>query len=163
MVRPFALSLVGTFRSDLWGAFLLATLTVASGNWNDAFSWLAFDEPRSGHTLDLSGLPPKVTASFDPDNEILALSDGSTDFIIGDSGASGSQDRMLRDEQRPGYVRVTPTWRATARRHTRRGGVSGRNDTRRAYRARTPLSDISSSDVGSAPDHLWRRRPLREL
>ena len=73
----------------------MATYLVTTSNWNSPAFWSGISHGTSGHSLDFSTLPANFTVVYDTDTNSLALTDGSTTFIIGDVGFSGSPDATL--------------------------------------------------------------------
>ncbi len=73
----------------------MAIYTVTTANWNDPAFWSAISEAGSGHELDFSGLPTGYSVDFDPATGRIILSDGGTNFTVGEAGYGGASDATL--------------------------------------------------------------------
>lgn len=73
----------------------MASYSVTTANWNSAGFWSGISQSGPGHTLDFSDLPSSYSLDFNLDTGELSISNGSTTFTVGDSGASGSYNATL--------------------------------------------------------------------
>lgn len=63
---------------------------VTTTTWNDPGFWASVNETGSGHTLDFSGLPSGYSVSIDQSAQQISISDGATQFTVGEPGDTGA-------------------------------------------------------------------------
>lgn len=73
----------------------MTTYIVTTSNWNDAAFWNAISESGPGHTIDFSGLPSNFEVDFWPAGNEINISDGMSNFAVGDTGAGTGLDAYL--------------------------------------------------------------------
>ena len=63
----------------------------------------AINHSGTGHTLDFSSLPSNFSVDFYPDMDRVLISDGTSNFTIGDGGFGGAADATSGGTTQPNY------------------------------------------------------------
>lgn len=72
----------------------MATYTITASNWNSGAFWASIVETSDGHTLDFSGLGPGFTLYYDEEWGRFTLSDGLSQFTVGEAGATDTNANL---------------------------------------------------------------------
>ena len=64
----------------------MTVYSVTTANWNSAAFWSSISESGTGHTLDFSGLPDTYSVAVADNSNVIAITDGTTLFNIGEDG-----------------------------------------------------------------------------
>ncbi len=84
----------------------MAVYSITTTNWNDPSFWATVNETGSGQTLDFWALPSTYSIVYDPEGGALTISDGTTSFVIGDSGYGGTPDATLGGSTQFSYLNI---------------------------------------------------------
>ena len=68
----------------------MTTYVVTAANWNSSAFWAAIVEDTDGHVLDFSNLGSAFIVTYDEAAGQIAITDGNQTFVIGESGAPGT-------------------------------------------------------------------------